>query len=209
MTKKSDLESKYRISYSRRGMNAVLAATLAASMMPSAALAQTVSEDSQGSNSAKTQASQSSTVEDGSSSASTASTVNGVLQSEQSATGDSGSTAASSVSSDVQVERSTEAADSAASMQADNPAEYVDALESQMLTDAELRVYTASGNEVETADGTLDHTNLADGEYSLNIKMMNANKRQVSMSNGAVANEIEDGDGYHSMRLPSRMGSTG
>ncbi len=35
-------DSKYRVSYTRRGMNAVLAATLAASMVPSAALAENV-----------------------------------------------------------------------------------------------------------------------------------------------------------------------
>ncbi|WP_418733725.1 hypothetical protein [Ellagibacter sp.] len=54
-----------------------------------------------------------------------------------------------------------------------------------------------------TADDTaasLDHANLPDGQYSVNIKMMNANRKQVSMANGAVGNVVGD-DYWHQMTL--------
>ena len=91
--------------------------------------------------------------------------------------------------------------------QSQDAADQVDELYAQSV--AEEGASSAVQSVAATADdatSSLDHTDLADGEYSLNIKMMNANKRQVSMSNGAVANEIEDGDGYHSMTLTVKDG---
>ena len=131
----------------RRATNVVLAATLAASMVPSAAFAAFEDE------------------------------VN------QAAQGQSGAS------------------------QSQDAADQVDELYAQSA--AEEGASSAVQSVAATADdatSSLDHTDLADGEYSLNIKMMNTNKRQVSMSNGAVANEIEDGDGYHSMTLTVKDG---
>ena len=53
---------------------------------------------------------------------------------------------------------------------------------------------------VDDTAASLDHANLPDGQYSVNIKMMNANRKQVSMANGAVGNVVGD-DYWHQMTL--------
>ena len=49
---------------------------------------------------------------------------------------------------------------------------------------------------------TLDHANLPDGHYTVNIKMMYIGRNgKVSMSNGALDNVVEGTDNYHQMTL--------
>lgn len=79
--------------------------------------------------------------------------------------------------------------------------EQLDSLYAQSLSGEGSTATVAATDGSADATSSLDHAKLPDGQYTVNIKMMNTNRKQVSMSNGAVGNEVEGTDNYHQMTL--------